>query len=240
MSSRDNNNVGLYLTIAFHLLIFIILSIGKINYMLREDASFIIDFTKEEMLRELERQEKLKDEISEELDKLLSESSPVRNVITDITSEKGEQLKDDRFENPSKVYEEARALKRKLEAAKEDPNNGENEIDITENNSDTSNNNTDKKSYKGPSVISYFLKGRKALHLPIPVYKCMGGGDVAVSIIVNRQGEVTNATVIPERSAQDDCLREYAIRAAKSSRFTSSAEAPHRQTGEIVYRFIAQ
>jgi hypothetical protein len=239
MSSRDNNNAGLYLTIAFHLLILIILLIGRIDYMLREDTSFIIDFTREEMLRELERQEELKEEISEELDKLLSGSSPVRNVVTDVTSERGEELKDDRFENPSKVYDEARELEKKLEAAKDDANESENEIDVTEDNR-SSENETSDKSYKGPSVISYFLKDRKAVRLPIPVYKCIGGGDVAVAVVVNRQGEVTNATVIPDKSAQDDCLREYAIRAAKSSRFTSSAEAPHRQTGEIVYRFIAQ
>jgi hypothetical protein len=239
MSFKDNNNVGLYLTIAFHLLILIILLVGRINYMLREDSSFIIDFTREEMLRELERQEELKEDISEELDRLLSGNSPARNVVTDITSEKGEELRDDRYENPSQVYEEARELEKKMEAAKNDINESDLEVNTKENQS-PSKEETSEKSYKGPSVISYFLKDRKAAHLPIPVYKCIGGGDVAVAIVVNRQGEVTNATVIPDRSAQDNCLREYAIGAAKSSRFTSSAEAPHRQTGEIVYRFIAQ
>jgi len=78
------------------------------------------------------------------------------------------------------------------------------------------------------------------MSLPIPVYKCVAGGDVAVAIVVDRKGYVKNATVIPHRSSADDCLQEYAIRAAKSSRFTASADAPDRQTGEIVYRFIAQ
>lgn len=239
MSFKDNNNAGLYLTIAFHLLILIILLVGRINYMLRNDTSFIIDFTREEMLRELERQEELKEEISAELDRLLSGNSPVRNVVTDLSSEKGEELKDDRYEDPSQVYEEARELEKKMEAAKNNVNESEDKVNTTENRS-SSQKETSQKSYKGPSVISYFLKDRKAVHLPIPVYKCIGGGDVAVAIVVNRQGEVVNATVIPDRSAQDNCLREYAIRAAKSSVFTSSAEAPSRQTGEIVYRFIAQ
>ena len=43
-------------------------------------------------------------------------------------------------------------------------------------------------AYQGPSVISYTLEGRKAMNLPVPAYKCMGGGDVSVSVIVNRKG----------------------------------------------------
>jgi hypothetical protein len=43
-----------------------------------------------------------------------------------------------------------------------------------------------------------------------------------------------------EISSDDSCLRSFAIRAARLSRFSASSTAPARQTGEILYRFIAQ
>lgn len=237
MLKRDNN-AGLYLTVAFHLLVIIILLISRIDYMLREETSFILDFTKEELLEEIAKQEKLKDEVSKELDDILAGRTPVRNVITDASSRRGEELRDDRFRNPSQVYDEARRLQEKLDASKREAeaNMGSDDVPQTTQKEQK----PKEESYKGPSVISYLLEGRKAMSLPIPVYKCVAGGDVAVAIVVDRKGYVKNATVIPDRSSADDCLRQYAIGAAKSSRFTASANAPDRQTGEIVYRFIAQ
>ena len=78
------------------------------------------------------------------------------------------------------------------------------------------------------------------MSLPIPVYKCLGGGDVTVSIQVDRKGYVQKAAIVAYFSSQDRCLQEYALRAARQSRFTASVDAPPLQTGEIVYRFIPQ
>ena len=99
---------------------------------------------------------------------------------------------------------------------------------------------TKKKEYSGPSVVSYNLDGRKASHLKIPAYRCYGSGDVTVIITVNNSGQVTGAKVLDEVSSSDRCLRDFAIRAARLSRFSASSTAPHNQTGEILYRFIAQ
>ena len=68
----------------------------------------------------------------------------------------------------------------------------------------------------------------------------MGGGDVTVIIVVDPQGNVLNARIHEDVSSQDKCLRDFAIRAARLSKFSKSATAPARQNGEIVYRFIAQ
>ena len=236
MFNRENN-AGLYLTVAFHLLLLIILLASRIDYLLSEESSFVLDFTKEELLREIEKKQELKQEVSKELDAILSGKEPVRNVIVDESSRKGSQLKDDRFRNPAQVYDEARRLQERLDAAKKEAeaNMGSDNVVNPDRKEEKK-----KESYKGPSVISYLLEGRKSMSLPIPVYKCVGGGDVAVSIVVNRKGYVVSATVIPDRSSTDKCLGDYAVKAAKSSRFTASATAPERQSGEIVYRFIAQ
>ncbi len=234
---KKENKAGLYLTVAFHLLLLIILLASKIHYLLSEESSFILDFTKEELIREIEKREQLKEEISKELDAILSGANNVRNVIVDQSSRKEGQLKDDRFRDPSQVYNEAKELQRRLDAARREAEayrgadnaaNPEKKEEIT------------KESYKGPSVLSYFLENRKAISLPIPVYKCVAGGEVVVSIVVNRKGYVVSATIVTEKSSNDKCISDYAIRAAKSSRFTASATAPERQTGEIIYLFIAQ
>ena len=96
------------------------------------------------------------------------------------------------------------------------------------------------KVYSGPSVLSYTLDGRKASKLPIPAYRCYAGGEVTVIIVVNPQGMVIGAEVKDDISSTDQCLRNFAVRAARLSKFSQSSTAPARQTGEIVYRFIAQ
>lgn len=233
---KRENNAGLYLTIAIHLMVIIVLLLTKIGFTLREEVSFILDFTKQEAVEKQVKEVQMKEEVSKELDDILAGRTPVRNAIVDA-SERNSRLKDDRFKNPNQVYEEAKALQEKLNASKKEAeaNQGVDEPVNTNNTKETK-----KEIYKGPSVISYSLDGRKAISLPIPVYKCIGGGDVSVQISVNRKGYVISASVIENASSYDPCLREFAIRAARSSRFTASASSSDKQAGEIVYRFIAQ
>ena len=239
MLNRENK-AGLYLTIAVHLLAIIILLATKIGTILKEETSFVLDFTKQEEQEKKEEEVKLKEDVSHELDDILAGKRPsnIRNVVVDAGATKGSELKDDRFRNSRQVYDEAKELQKKLDASKKEAEAFQGSDDIAP----ASKQETSKPtvSYKGPSVLSYTLDGRKAMSLPIPVYKCLGGGDVYVTIQVNRKGYVIYASIVSDVSANDNCIREYALRAAKSSRFTASATAPEKQTGEIVYRFIAQ
>jgi len=232
---NKENNVGLYLTIAVHLLVIIVLLATRIGFVLSEETSFVLDFTQQETVEKQVKEAQLKEDVSNELDGLLSRSTNIRNVAVDA-SQKGKALKDDRFKNPNQVYEEAKKLQDKLNASKREAEAYQGSDDVPEPAKEQKKSET----YKGPSVISYSLEGRKAMSLPIPVYKCIGGGDVSVAISVNRKGYVIAASVITNASSQDRCLQDFAIKAAKSSRFTASSTAPERQVGEIVYRFIAQ
>lgn len=233
---KRENNVGLYLTVAIHLLVIIALLITKIGFVLKSENSFVLDFTKQEEIEKKEQEAKLKKDVSSELDDILAgRASNIRNVVTDA-SKGGRALKDDRFKNPNQVYDEAKKLQERLDASKKEAEAYQGSDNVAQPLKEQKKSET----YKGPSVISYILEGRKAMSLPIPVYKCVGGGDVSVAIIVNRKGYVIAAAVIINTSSSDNCLQEYAVKAAKSSRFTSSGDAPERQSGEIVYRFIAQ
>jgi hypothetical protein len=239
MSFLDSKEqkVGFYSTIIFHLVVLIIFLLTAIHGIVSEETSFVLDFSKLEEIEKIEKLEELKQQASKELDDLLSgrASNSYRNVAVDRSNQ---PLRDDRFKNPNQVYDEARELQRKLDASRAAALREQGSDDVASNNENLPKENA--QQYKGPSVISYTLDGRKAISLPVPAYKCQGGGDVSVQISVNRKGYVVGASVIESVSSSDECLIRSAVAAAKRSRFRASASAPEKQVGEIVYRFIAQ
>lgn len=234
---KKETKIGLYSTVIFHLVLIIVLLITTIGGVVSEETAFVLDFTGQERLEEEIRRNEIKEQASREIEDLLAGRQTVqyRNVAVDRNTR---NLKDDRFKNPNQVYDEARELQKKLDASRREAlaEQGTDEVSGNSGNEDR----TESQTYKGPSVISYSLDGRKALSLPVPVYKCYGGGDVSVQIIVNRKGYVVAAKVMEDVSSADECLHRYAVEAARRSRFNASASAPDRQAGEIVYRFIAQ
>ncbi|MFN3916946.1 MAG: hypothetical protein ACK4K0_04305 [Flavobacteriales bacterium] len=87
------------------------------------------------------------------------------------------------------------------------------------------------------------LKGRHALALGKPAYKCKVEGVVVVTIRVNRKGEVTSADIDESRTnTQNDCLRNEALKYARDkikTRINQNFEAETTQTGAIIYRYVA-
>ncbi|NMB37248.1 MAG: TonB family protein [Bacteroidales bacterium] len=235
---KTEQRVGLYLTLIFHLAVLIILLLVSIQSVVAPEASFVLDFTKQEEMEEQQRIIELKEEISRELDNLIAAPrGQIRNVVVDA----GSPLRDDRHSNPDRVYEEARKLQEKLDASKEDAMKEESSETVDLNPEvEKKQKKEDAPAYKGPSVISYRLEGRKAQHLPVPAYKGYGSGDVFVEIVVNPRGRVIDARVMESISSPDKSLHDFAIEAAKRSRFTASETSGSRHIGEIVYRFIAQ
>jgi len=65
---KRENNAGLYLTIAVHLAVLIIFLLTKIGFTLREEVSFVLDFTKQEETEQLAKEAQLKEDVSKELD----------------------------------------------------------------------------------------------------------------------------------------------------------------------------
>lgn len=230
----------------FHLTVIIVLLLYQIDSTVRREESFVIDFSKQE---EIERQIKEMEEMEKEIakldairqrleEKISGTSTPVRNIAVDNSG----PLKDDRGTDAEQLYKDAERLAQDLK-------NGQKSNAFEEKYSDDAvdlggggkkNNEKSDKAYSGPSVLSYTLDGRKASKLPIPAYRCYAGGEVTVIIVVNPQGAVIGAEVKDDISSTDQCLRSFAVRAARLSKFSQSSTAPACQTGEIVYRFIAQ
>ena len=225
---------GIYITAIVHVAVIIILLLVQIGSQWKKENSFVLDFTKMEE-QEKEEQEKVFRELTaEKLEELIAaaQSIPVRNVAVDRAS-----LKDDRGTNAEELYKEAERLAQELKDGQHQTIDDEivaaPVTKINEPKQET-------RPYSGPSVLSWSLDGRKASHLPIPAYRCFGAGEVTVTIAVNNKGDVINAKVNESLSSSDKCLNEFAIRAARLSKFSSSQTAPARQMGTITYAFIAQ
>ena len=236
---NKEDRVGFYATLVFHLVILIILLGVSIGRVATAEQSFVLDFTKQEELERLQKEIELKEQVAKNLEDQLAQQprQRIRNVAVDA----GRKLKDDRFKNPSEVYDEAKELQRKLDASKRDAlaqQAKDEAVDINPQKNDESS--EPASAFKGPSVISYELEGRKALSLPVPAYKGYGAGDVWVDIEVNPAGRVTAARVREAGSSADASLHSFALDAARRSRFSASSDAAKAQPGWILYRFIAQ
>lgn len=230
---------GLYITAIIHLAVIIVLLIGSIGYQLKSENSFVLDFTKQEEKEEIERLEKLKQSAAQKLEALISASSgvPIRNVSVNRSG----QLRDDRGTNAEELYREAERLAQELkDGQNRAQDSSEDFAELNKPDTKPKEEKTKPKPYSGPSVLSWSLPGRNASRLPIPAYRCIGSGEVTVIITVNNQGQVINAKVDDGVSSTDGCLRSFAIRAARLSRFSASTTAPSRQMGTITYAFIAQ
>lgn len=234
MRISKDDRAGLYITIIVHLLILIILMGVKLGAVLKKESSFVLDFTKLEQVEKLKKELDLKQAINDRLNEMLAGGyEPVRNIAVDRSA-----LKDDRHsaEDAEQLYKDAEKLKHDLQTP----------FEIPEDNSVVAAQEPKKEKpreepkYSGPSVLSYELEGRKASRLPIPAYRCIGAGEVRVNITVDRQGTVTGAKVDDGSSAADGCLRSFAVRAARMSKFSMSTTAPDRQQGYIIYQFVAQ
>ena len=238
---EKENRAGLYITVIFHLTVIIVLLLYQIDSTLRREESFVLDFSRQEEIERKEKEEIFKEDISRKLDEMIAAAQnsgdPIRNIAVDASRAR---LKDDRGTDAEQLYKDAERLAQDLKNGQKDAIE-ENAVDETvELQHQRKLTKEEQKEYSGPSVVSYTLDGRKASHLKIPAYRCNGGGDVTVIITVNNAGQVVNAKVMDSISSSDQCLRSFAVRAARLSRFSASQNAPANQTGEIVYRFIAQ
>jgi TonB family protein len=233
--------------VIFHLTVIIALLFHQLNIAREMEHTFVMDFTKQE---EMERKEKeieqlqkeieMKEAVLKNLEKKLAHTTQLSSEFRNVAVNSGNALKDDRNTNMDELNKLAEEVQNKVKDAQKKANEKDNEDLAEQQESGKSGKDKEKKEYSGPSVLTYFLEGRSATDLPIPAYRCYGGGHVTVNIAVNCQGRVIDCWVSEKASSADRCLREFALRAARQTRFTASSTSAERQEGYIVYEFIAQ
>ncbi len=236
---EKEDKAGLYITVIVHLTVIIVLLASQLSISLQKENSFVLDFSKQEKIEKMKQEVDFKEQVSQKLEEMISAAGavPIRNVAVDRGA-----LKDDRGTNAEELYKENERLQKEMEKIfNQKPESQEDYVPMkSEDKSDYSKPKEKEPAYSGPSVVSYSLDGRKASRLPIPAYRCMGAGQVTVIITVDNAGNVIMAKVDENVSSDDSCLRNFAIRAARSAKFSASPTAPARQVGNIVYAFIAQ
>ena len=237
---RSEDKAGIYTTVIVHLAVVIVLLLAGLDYSIKRENSFVLDFSKyeelerlQEEVERLQKEAEFKESISQRLQQQLA-ATPVRGVAVDRAA-----LRDDRGTDAEQLYKDAQRLQEELDRGYQVE-----QEDVADPGTVTQARQEEPKKdatvYSGPSVVSYYLEGRKASKLPIPAYRCMGAGQVTVLITVNPAGTVIAAKVDEAVSSTDGCLRAFAIRAARLSKFSAKADAPPKQQGNIVYEFIAQ
>lgn len=237
MKLTPDQKAGLYITVSVHLAVIIVLLAIRIGQEIKRENSFVLDFTKQEEAERKKEEAQLQQLTAQQLERLLeaAQGVPIRNVTVDRSA-----LKDDRGTNADELYKEAERLAQELKDGQSRQEEDPESFISSEDPQKPRPEEQKPQAYSGPSVLSWSLDGRKASHLPIPAYRCYGAGEVTVTIAVNNRGDVINAKVNEDLSSSDACLRNYAIRAARLSKFSSSTSAPARQMGTITYAFIAQ
>lgn len=236
----QDEKAGIYTTVIVHLAVVIVLLIAGLDWSIRSENSFVLDFSKleekerlEEEIERLQEEAAFRQSIAERLEQEL-QTTPVKGVAVDRGA-----LRDDRGTDAEQLYRDAARLQEELDRGYEVKQD-----DVADPGQVIPEQKEEKKEqttvYSGPSVVSYLLEGRKASHLPIPAYRCLGAGQVTVLITVDPAGSVVGAKVDDAVSSKDGCLRSFAVRAARLSKFSAKADAPARQQGNIVYEFVAQ
>lgn len=166
----------------------------------------------------------------------------VRNIAVDRTADKAldANLQDEKNIDAEELYREAARVRAQMEANREKYLEADRFGEVKVPNTARKQTAPPKEAYKGPSVVSYSLPGRKAYELPVPSYMCETGGLVVVDIVVGSNGRVVGVEIDVGNSASDPCLHEEAKRAAMRSLFTPSEGGAKRQKGSITYMFVAQ
>ena len=236
MKLTPDQKAGLYITVSIHLAVIIVLLAARIGFEMQRENSFVLDFTAQEAAEKLQERIRLQKSVEAQLQQMIQDQGgvPLRNVTVDRSA-----LKDDRGTNADELYKEAERLAKELQEGQSRADEIEDSFAAVKEEKKEKKK-EEAKPYSGPSVLSWSLDGRKASHLPIPAYRCYGGGEITVIITVNNRGDVLNAKVDESVSSKDHCLQEFAVRAARLSKFSASTEAPARQMGTITYAFIAQ
>ncbi len=192
-------------------------------------------------LNELAELEAIRDKLQEEVSaKQQTDWGQVKNLVSNEAAST-QEVKDDKGTKMSELNNSASEAAKQMEANRREYEEGLAQAAALRSRQD---NNAEEESHKdrkieGSVTVSYTLSKplRHARNLIVPAYRCQGGGEVVVSIIVNNIGEVTSAKVL---RGGDDCMRQSALNAAKSSLFDINNSAPSRHHGEISYIFIPQ
>ncbi len=231
-----DNRVGLCVTIIVYLVFAIVFVSAKIGSSKRAiNETMYIDLGSVELVSE--ELERLKEEVRRKSD---IDWKSIRNLASNENA-LNENLEDEKGTDVSELNAAAEAVEAERKANQEAYEKGLREANAIGKNRKSGDGDKERKDSKrkGSVTVSFSFKNpvRYSRHLVKPAYRCEGGGEVIVSVVVNQRGEVISAVVT---SGGDECMRQTAVESARNSRFDINNNAPAKQQGTITYIFIPQ
>ena len=231
------NRIGLCVTIIVYLVISIVFVSAKIGASKREiPNTMYIDLGAVELLKD--ERDRLLEEVRRKNNEFDWKS--VRNLSSNENA-LNENLEDEKGTDVSELNAAAEAIEKERRANREAYERGLREANAIGENREQGESGKERKDSKrkGNVTVSFSFKNpvRYSRYLVKPAYRCEGGGEVIVSVVVNQRGEVTSAWV---ESGGDECMRQTAVESARNSRFDINNSAPAKQQGTITYIFIPQ
>ena len=233
------HRVGLCVTLTAYLVLMILFVSSKIVVGRRTaDQGMYIDL---QTLAELKEE---RDRLEQEIEaRMRQEQADWRSVQNQVSNENATdaRLKDDRGTNTAALNDAAAEAQARMRANRVAYERGlavERAISERQGSGGEAEERQDRK-VKGRVTVSFSLVNpvRTSRYLHVPAYRCEAGGEVVVQITVDNGGRVIDAKV---RSGGDECMRETALAAARSSSFNIDPSAPARHVGTITYLFIPQ
>lgn len=239
----NRHKVGILGTIALNMVLAILFFVFELRsrpYL--HDTMVLLDFDREYEILPEKQPEVFEPPLPKDAIDPEYEWEAIRNIAVDATKEDlNPGLTDEKQIDADELYQEAQRIREDMQRNRdlweESQNTDEAIVPNVEEKVITT---TDEGQFKGPTVISYFLEGRKARRLPVPAYKCEGGGRVVVDIEVEGDGTVSKVSIDESNSVIDDCMNRSALEAAKRSLFSVDLSAPNKQAGSITYLFVPQ
>jgi TonB family protein len=230
-------------TAAFHLVIlvaFLWVRLGDVKIIAKEQVVIEFDEQTYKAVQEYAKHMKPLESYAEkapvvkgtEAMKLTQDA--IKNIAVNTSEKIKDQISTDKYIEQVKQELGIKELNQQL-----DRSAGDQPVAADPENNKNSQQPTEKKSYHGPTRISYSLEGRKMTHEDIPVYKCESSGNVTIDIVVSPSGEVIGQSVSAS-STNEDCLIEAALDAARKSQFNIKLDAEPKAHGTISYEFVAQ
>lgn len=223
-----------------------ILVFGLFSIHLTKKSEFIAESvyevepkTEEEILKELEA---LANANLPSTNKAFNEDQEFKEMmrnfktVTEDDTEQNEEVDDSA--NESDVEEELTTnssyTSGKAYALKESETQSYNKLkDVLKKKSDNLNKAGEHSSTK--STLTYSLKDRALVNYKTPRYLCEDGGSVVVSIEVNRNGRVIDASINGASQTNNQCLTDHAIEYAKNVLFNKGTKSS--QIGTITFIF---
>lgn len=235
-----DNRETICITVIVYLLVAIVLLSSRIILQpRREDAAIVMDFSQAEELQRLEEELERAQRLNDMLNGMQApDYGEVKNAVS---NEHAEEMEESLSEETRELFERSEEVMEQMERNGAEYEQMLGMLGEERRPEERSAEHRDARIAGGVTVsFSLARPVRHAVNLPVPSYKCSGGGTVVVDIVVSRNGDVLSASVDKSRSASDNCMTEAALEVAMRSRFNVDPSAPGRHSGTVTYVFVPQ